>query len=329
LKTAHRGVTLFFTYMMLGTMHVYAWNNLGHMVTAFIAYQHLTDPVRTRANALIKQNPFFKDWLKMIPAGASDKDRDMMLFMIAATFADQIKGNVCYEADGAPGSDGNRPDGRPSSLNIGYVDHLQHKYWHFVDKPFSQDGTTPLPELPRPNAQTQIGFFRRVLASSADDDLKSYDLVWLLHLVGDVHQPLHASTRVSSTALEGDHGGKDVKVCPVSQTSCSESLHHFWDHALDPDDVADDLAETLTKALIVGPTLSEADSASSHKLKTSAWINESFADAKSKVYISPIKEGNGPFELNDAYRNAAKQEARERITLAGARLASVLNDELK
>src|SRR5262245_54476286 len=102
------------------------------MVSAFIAYQHLTDPTRTRANALIMRNPFFDDWLKLIPAGTSDKDRDRMLFMIAATFADQIKGNKCYVPDGAIGLDGridgNRPDGRPSSLNVGYADHLQHKY---------------------------------------------------------------------------------------------------------------------------------------------------------------------------------------------------------
>jgi hypothetical protein len=27
---------------------------------------------------------------------------------------------------------------------------------------------------------------------SASDDVKSYDLLWLIHLVGDTHQPLHA-----------------------------------------------------------------------------------------------------------------------------------------
>ena len=95
----------------------------------------------------------------------------MMLFMIAATFADQIKFDQCYIEDGVPGSRGNRPDGRPSSLNVGYADHLKHKYWHFMDKPFSNDGTTHFPEIPNPNAQTQIDASRAVLASDADDDL--------------------------------------------------------------------------------------------------------------------------------------------------------------
>jgi len=310
---------------MLWGSQIYAWNDLGHMVTAFIAYQRLTDATRTRANGLIRQNPFFKRWLTMIPANTSDQDRDRMLFMIAATFADQIKGDPSYEDDGAPGSRGNRPDGPQSSLNIGYSDHLRHRYWHFIDRPFSNDGTTHLPGIPTPNVQTQIEAFRAVLASNADDDLKSYDLVWLLHLVGDAHQPLHAASRVSGIDPNGDNGGNEEKVCPVPPAPCNERLHHFWDRALDFDEMGNELA----KALAIGPTLPEADSASAHNLLTSIWIDESFADAKSKVYVSPIEKGDGPFELTATYRNAARQEARTRIALAGARLAKVLNGELK
>ncbi len=138
MKRLHRGLVLLLVNLMLGSTHLYAWNNLGHMVVAFVAYQQLTDATRTRANALIKQNPFFERWLKMIPPGTSDNDRDMMLFMIASTFPDQIKSDDCYVEDGAPGSRGNRPDGRRSSLNVGYADHLMHKYWHFEDNAFSK-----------------------------------------------------------------------------------------------------------------------------------------------------------------------------------------------
>lgn len=313
-------VAVLLMYLMVGNVSLFAWNDLGHMAVAFVAYQQLTDTARTRANALIKQNPFLKRWQAMIPAGTSNKDRDMMLFMIAATWPDQIKSDSCYAVDGAHGSGGNRPDGRPSSLNVGYADHLQHKYWHFVDKAFSTDGTGA-PALPTPNAETQIDAFRTVLASDADDDLKSYDLVWLLHLVGDVHQPLHATTRVSSAAPDGDNGGNDERVCPVSPTSCAEKLHHFWDGALGSGDV--------TQAVAVAKTLPDAKSTLAHKLTTSDWIDESFNDAQTKVYVSPILAGNGPFKLTAAYRNAAKQEAKDRIALAGARLANILNAELE
>jgi hypothetical protein len=93
--------------------------------------------------------------------------------------------------------------------------------------------------------------------------------------------------------------------------------------------LTDDLTKVLSKALTVAPTLPDADATFALNLTTSAWFNESFGDAKSKVYVSPIGEGNGPFALTSIYRDAAKEEARERIALAGARLANVLNGELK
>src|SRR5262249_32601997 len=148
----------------------------------------------------------------------------MMLFMIAATWPDEIKSDSAYKDDGS--HHGNRPDGSPDpSGNHGYSDKLRHKYWHFVDTPFSSDGTT-LPAIPTPNAQERIALFRGVLASNAKDPLKSYDLVWLLHLVGDVHQPLHCATRVSSGGPDGDDGGNAIKLtCP----GCPPKLHSFWD----------------------------------------------------------------------------------------------------
>ena len=81
----------------------------------------------------------------------------------------------------------------------------------------------------KPNALTQIIVFRDTIASAtADDDVKSYDMVWLLHLVGDVHQPLHATARFSHDSPEGDRGGNDVLLCG---DPCKKNLHSFWDQA--------------------------------------------------------------------------------------------------
>jgi len=95
-----------------------------------------------------------------------------------------------------------------------------HKYWHFIDTPFTTDRTA-LPPIPAPNAQERIALFRTVLASTSADPLKSYDLTWLLHLVRDVHQPLHASTRVGSTDPNGDSGGNLGKLsCRQLRVAC-------------------------------------------------------------------------------------------------------------
>jgi hypothetical protein len=231
--------------------------------------------------ALLKQNPDYNKWVGMVPAGTAPKFRYRMIFMIASTWPDQIKSETGYTDDG-PDPHGNRPDGASSSLNIGYSDHLHHKYWHFVDTPFSQDGTA-LPAIPSPNAETQIATFRAVLGTSPAGDVKSYDLVWLLHLVGDVHQPLHSSTRVSSTDPDGDSGGNNVKLCA---SPCRDELHGFWDGL--PGTGSDP-----NTAVAYAKTLAAVNAADGSDLDVTHWIKESFDDAKTFVYVTPIGAGDG------------------------------------
>lgn len=117
----------------------YAWNGLGHMTVAYAAYQQLTTKTKNRVGVLLRQNPDYSNWLKQVPAGTPAQFKRMMVFMIAATWPDQIKSEAGYSDDGT--DKGNRPDGPPSSQNTGYSDKLWHRYWHFVDTPSSQDGS--------------------------------------------------------------------------------------------------------------------------------------------------------------------------------------------
>jgi hypothetical protein len=294
----------------------FGWDDEGHMAVAYVAYQNLNTATKTRIATLLKLNPDYKKWVAMIPTSTTKANQSMMIFMIAATWPDRIKGETNYTDDGT--DDGNRPDGPQSSQNIGYSDHLRHKYWHFVDTPFSSDGTL-LPAIPTPNAQTQIDAFRAVLRSTDSDALKSYDLVWILHLVGDVHQPLHASTRVSSTNPNGDSGGNDVMLCAKP---CKDELHAFWDDLIGTS-TSPASAETAAKKL------PKANTTLSKISDTSTWIQESFEIAKKDVYVTPIGAGDGPFTMTSAYKTKAKQIAEQRIALAGVRLANLLNSELK
>jgi hypothetical protein len=295
----------------------YGWGNVGHMAVAFVAYRRLKPRTRARADNLVKMNPFYDKWLGMIPQGTSVPRRRMMLFMIAATWADQIKGDPGHHDDGPSG--GNRPpnDGT-AALNTGYSDTARHKYWHFINLPFTQDGTA-LRDPAVPNVQTQIDAFRAVLASDSDDALKSYDMVWLLHLVGDVHQPLHCATRYGQTQPNGDDGGNLVNVCVPP---CGSRLHGFWDELFGS-------SMNPSVAINVGQGLPQAPAMMANDMATSHWIQESFAAAKNLAYKPPIGLGAGPFTLTPAYRSAALNMARKRVALGGARLANILNKELK
>jgi hypothetical protein len=294
-----------------------AWFSAGHMAVAYVAYQKLTAAKKARVAQLLKKNPYYKTkWKVLIPDDATAEQRALILFMIAATWPDQIKSDTNYANDGTEG--GNHPSVGPLAWqNIGYGDLNRHKYWHFIDTPFTQDGTTPLAAVPSPNAETQIAIFRQTLTSSSSDKLKSYDLVWLLHLVGDVHQPLHASTRISAGELQGDNGGNNVKL-----EDPSRELHAFWDGL--PGD-----SSKVADAITYGKTLAAADPILAQKSDASDWIQESSDIAQRLVYSNPIGAGDGPFTITPAYKTKAQKIAAERVALAGERLARLINDELK
>jgi hypothetical protein len=319
MKKVFRQILCSALVMLTLNLPSYGWNALGHMTVAFVAYQKLTPQVRDRVYVLLRLNPFHDTkWLPMIPAGTSEEDRRMMIFMIAATWPDQIKGDNRYQSDGTQG--GNRPptDGT-ADRNEGFSDFALHKYWHFVDMPFSQD-RTPLQDPPIPNAKDRITAFRAVLASTAADDLKSYDLAWLLHLVGDVHQPLHCTARFTKNDTDGDDGGNGVKLC---KAPCKDNLHGFLDGALGNSPKA-------TAAIAAGNRLPKANARAAANLDVEKWIDDSFKDARTMVYKNPpIGKGSGPFTLTKKYRTAIGSLAEKRVALAGDRLANILNNELK
>jgi hypothetical protein len=286
------------------------------MAVAFVAYRNLNSATRNRVDFLISLNPRFDLWRNLIPRGTPPNVRRQMLFMIAATWPDQIKDDGVHVADGPDG--GNTPpnDGTADD-NIGYSDRAMHKYWHFIDLPFSTDGT-PLENPPEPNALTQIAVFRSVLASNSPDALKSYDLVWLLHVVGDVHQPLHCAARFSHSSPHGDDGGNQVTVC---SPQCGR-LHAFWDGLLGT-------TANPSAAIQVGQSLPPANAMQAANLNVRDWVEDGRRLSRSEVYRLPVGPGAGPFNLTPQYRNAARLLARQRVALAGARLARILNNELR
>ncbi len=156
-----------------------------------------------------------------------------------------------------------------------------------------------------------------MLASDAPDELKSYDLVWLIHLIGDVHQPLHCVTRVIHDDPKGDKGGNDCKL-----VGKPDNIHSVWDGI-----VGD--ARELQPAVDFGKSLPDAPKSKARKTDEKIWIGESYKLARQKIYVKPIGKDNGPFEMTDKYKQTARKIGEERVELAGARLANLLNEELK
>jgi len=298
-----------------------AWDDFGHMEVATVAYKSLTRQTKKRVAELLLLNPRYPNWI----VGARPTDTNRVAFMRAATWADSIKSDPLYGA-------ADSQTATTASQNIGYADHLRHAYWHFVDQPFSPDGTA-LPQPSTPNAATQIPIFRAALsAPTTSNDVKSYDLVWLLHLVGDIHQPLHCVSRFDHADPAGDRGGNNVKIggnaqppvcddpryCPFGPPN---ELHAFYD------DIAGAGYGTAPVEAAAARLLAPDPQAALIRDETT-WIKEGLALAQAKIYVLPIGIGDGPFQVTAAYQAAAYALGTERIALAGARLANLLNDAL-
>jgi hypothetical protein len=300
-----------------------AWDDFGHMQVAAVAFKHLKQKTKARVAPLLRLNPRYASWI----VGASLHDRERVAFIRAATWADSIKSDRRYK--GGKADDQSAPT---AAQNIGYGDLFAHGYWHYVDLPFSPDGT-PLVEPTAPNAATQIPLLRTALGAAAtSDEVRSYDLVWLLHLVGDIHQPLHCVSRFDAAQTEGDRGGNKVAISGNTQpTLCDDPRYCPFGPAVELHAFYDDITGSsyaTAPAEKAAAALPEPDPKQAAIADEQVWIQEGLALAQSAVYVAPIGTGAGPFTITPEYQAAAAKLGKERIALAGRRLANLLNSSL-
>jgi hypothetical protein len=142
-------------------------------------------------------------------------------------------------------------------------------------------------------------------------DARAQALRFLIHFVGDIHQPLHA-------ANHDDRGGNRIR---VSLHGHRTNLHAVWDNDVvramgnDPER----LAAALERA--VAP----ADRARWVKGGSVDWANESFAIASREIYAAPDIRGRENVRLRDDYPESERPFVAVQIEKAGVRLAAVLN----
>ena len=125
----------------------------------------------------------------------------------------------------------------------------------------------------------------------------------LVHLVGDIHQPLHVGK-------PGDRGGNDVKVKWFRSDS---NLHRVWDS-----DMIDDTKLSYTELALSLGTPDKATVARWQKTSIRDWATESM-NYRPQVY--DIGDSNLSYKYSYKYLGAAK----DRLLQAGVRLAGLLN----
>jgi len=150
-----------------------------------------------------------------------------------------------------------------------------------------------------------------------DDGVEPCALEFLVHFVGDVHQPLHVG-------YANDSGGNTIDVDFFGQSGYN--LHECWDTEMIVmwDDDVDDGVSQLEQIMANNPSM--VKKYVSH-MDPSDWANESFQFVRTSVYNYTV-DGDGVPQIDQDYYNSHLPIIQWRLIAAGARLGQLLNNIL-
>lgn len=307
--TRHFGTAVCIGLLIAGAVSsARAWNYGGHMVSGAFAYDVLkkeNPEALAKVVELLKQHPDFeKRWAKQLDKVDPDL-RDQALFMWAARWPDDIRGTK-----------------------------YDHPPWHYIDFPYKPPGqpdTVSVADPPDPNAVVGFRANAAVLkdpqATAAD---KAVALCWIMHLTGDIHQPLHATSMFTTDypAPKGDQGATKFWV-RAKEGGNSIKLHSFWDDLILSSDNFQDVKNRAIEIRMEYPR-DKLPELSQHVEPSDLqkWAEESFEQAKTAVYREGELQGSPQAErapvLPEDYAAQTKPVAEHRMADAGYRLADVL-----
>lgn len=294
-----RAVLLIAALLSIVSPAVLAWDATGHRLVAAIAYTQLTPIAKKRIASLLHDTR----------ARTNDrKQRESLVF--TKRFVRQHTPSARFLAIAA----------WPDTLYADDVTAFNH--WHFIDYPWTNDGTR-LGYYPSDNVVWAIGQCQQVLESNkSSHHEKAFFLAFLVHIVGDAHQPLHCESFYSHQFLQGDHGGN---LYPI-HAAIANNLHHYWDqgaglfHSKGKHYPLSNRAVWRLANKLMADYPRARLAAQSANLNAQSWTRHSFQIAKDSAYQIP--QNTSP---SKAYQAHAESIAAKRIVLAGYRLAAMLN----
>lgn len=310
------------------TVPACAWGPAGHKIVASIAFRQLTVAEQKKVVALLTNHPRFEeDFTEKMPSEINtgdEKDRREWIFQQSAIWPDIVRG---FQGDEK------KEYHRPS--------------WHYINQPIflTAADKTALEDAIDVNLETDasedeganviqaLRHARSVLADGeADDEEKALMITWLMHLTGDLHQPMHSSALFSKKLFpHGDKGGNGIKTVQKS------NLHSLWDKFPGS---GHSFKTVRNKAI----ELSESNSFNAIRTSAAAdldeesWFKESAKLADESCYDTEVRNSlkqlasmntdidEHPLKLSDEYLTAGGKIASRRMVEAGVRLGKILKE---
>ncbi|MCZ2390626.1 MAG: S1/P1 nuclease [Acidobacteria bacterium] len=289
---------------------VRAWDDVGHKLTAAIAWQNMTPETRERVIAILRAAPEDSQLATFYMSyGSQTKlEREREFFVMIASWADFIK---------------------DKGFPIRYKTYSRSN-WHYTDTFWSfEDGKPVIDEQAEKNglAMDKLDEFGKTIRSDASDQEKAIAIAWLIHIIGDIHQPLHVSAKTTKSYPKGDQGGNLFFLTPKGTPRAEqENLHGFWDSIIDTTvpnkgDLCDTAYLDPIAAKIVAAYPYDKEKKRLEPGDFAKWKAESLDIATTFVYRN-IEFFKKP---SDDYRQKAFRISEERIALAGYRIADLFN----
>jgi S1/P1 Nuclease len=284
----------------VGIQQADAFSQEGHMLTGAIAYEELRLKSPKTLGILVElmsQHPD-RGSFEIALGHATGEDRTRRLLMEMARWPDDIRKST-----------------------------YDHPTWHYASRPLIDAKSPPPNKIGDAAAGSAVEAFFLNISVARDSRAPSAEravaLCWVLHLVGDIHQPLHAADGYSATYPGGDHGGNTRYIIdPVTQKPIS--LHWYWDQAANR---SGDAAPIRATELLTQYPRSAFPQLGGLADDFNVWARESYALARTTAYRSDLVTGADETHasaLMVTYVTGSQRIAERQATLAGYRIADLL-----
>ena len=284
-----------------------AFNESGHLQIAAVAYGQLSDQERTAVDAILSKHVKFSTWnaeygdYRARTPDAQEVSQGFFVFTRASVYPDEIR-------------DYDNPE--------------THAYWHFITYPLKSPNYAFKAAL-SPTTNIVVGIEESF--DIANDEHQSAVkrakyLSFLIHLVGDIHQPHPCGSLFNSrfTQKDGDKGGNRFYVKETAG-GATKNLHSLWDGLLGSGDDPDNMKTKAAQLVNAHSRSSMTALLAVEDATTWAKMSRSNAVAISyKKFSSVTPTQANPVLLPQGWKADAKAFTEKSAALAGYRLADMI-----